>query len=222
MSAGGGGGNDDARRQQAELDAQKQAARNALNLQFGIGDSPEATANKAARDSLYSTVRTNAFDAGKRRLDEAQTDAKRNLRFELLAKGLDGGSVDVDQSARLGRKYNEGIIDLGAKADTVRNDLKTADEAARLGLMQSIDSGMDQGSAMSSAIRQMSNANDAASANAVGTSVGDLFGSAGLLYGDSVKRKNQAAAQQYWQGLFNGAQPRAAAIGASGSITSTE
>ena len=161
MSGGGGG---DSRRQQAEIEAKKAAGRSALNQAFGIGDDPESAANKAARDELYSTVRQNAFDAGKRRLDESQTDAKRNLKFELFAKGLGGGSVDVDQNALLDRTYNQGVIDLGAKADTVRNNMRSSDESTRLNLLQSIDAGMDQGSALSSAIAQMRNASDEAAA----------------------------------------------------------
>ena len=219
--SGGGGGGGDSRRQQAELEAKKAAGRSALNQAFGIGDDPTASANKAARDELYSTVRQNAFDAGKRRLDESQTDAKRNLKFELFAKGLGGGSVDVDQNALLDRTYNQGIIDLGAKADTVRNTLKSGDESTRLNLLQSIDAGMDQGSALSSAIAQMRNASDAAAAEATGATVGDIFSGAGLLYTDSVKRKGKAEAlADYMAGRYRN-QPLSASNGASGTITST-
>lgn len=217
--SGGGGGGGDARAQQAEIDAKKAEGRRALNIQFGVGDDEAAAANKASRDQLYTTARQNAFDAGKRRLDESQADAKRNLKFELFAKGLDGGSVDVDQNALLGRTYNQGLIDLGAKADTVRNTMKSGDESTRLNLLQSIDAGMDQGSALSSALAQMRNASDAAAAEATGSSVGDVFGSAGLLYADSVKRKNQQAARDEWTRLLS--QPRPASAGASGTITST-
>lgn len=217
--SGGGGGGGDSRRQQAELEAKKAAGRSALNQAFGIGDDPTAQANKSARDELYSTVRQNAFDAGKRRLDESQGDAKRNLKFELFAKGLGGGSVDVDQNALLDRTYNQGIIDLGAKADTVRNTLKSGDESTRLNLLQSIDAGMDQGSALSSAIAQMKNASDTAAAEATGATVGDIFSNAGLLYQDSVRRKNQQAARDEWSRMLS--QPRSASSGASGTITST-
>lgn len=217
--SGGGGGGGDSRRQQAELEARKAAGRSALNQAFGIGDDSTAAANKAARDELYSSVRQNAFDAGKRRLDESQTDAKRNLKFELFAKGLGGGSVDVDQNALLDRTYNQGIIDLGAKADTVRNNMRSSDESTRLNLLQSIDAGMDQGSALSSAIAQMRNASDAAAAEATGATVGDIFSDAGLLYTDSVKRKKQQEARDYFASLVS--QPRAASTGASGTITST-
>lgn len=219
--SGGGGGGGDYRRQQAELDAKKAAGRSALNQTFGIGDDSTAAANKAARDELYSSVRQNAFDAGKRRLDESQTDAKRNLKFELFAKGLGGGSVDVDQNALLDRTYNQGVIDLGAKADTVRNTLKAGDESTRLNLLQSIDAGMDQGSAISSAIAQMRNASDEAAAEATGATVGDIFSNAGLLYSDSVKRKGKAEAlADYMAGRYRN-QPLSASTGASGTITST-
>jgi hypothetical protein len=54
------------------------------------------------------TVRQNAFDAGKRGLDESRTNAERDQKFALFAQGLNGGSVDIDQGATLGRTYDKG------------------------------------------------------------------------------------------------------------------
>jgi hypothetical protein len=256
--SGGGGGDGGYAQQQRETEAKKQAARDALNLQFGVftgaepvatdfsqggarlsealrngGSAPtsyqeahdqwaaqQATANtnKASRDALYNTVRTNAFDAGKRGLDEKRDTARRDLKFELFAKGLNGGSVDVDQSALLDRTYNQGVLDLGAKADAVRADMRNADEQTRLGLLQSIDAGMDQGTALSSALSQLSVNNDRAAATAAGTALGDLFADSAALYNASQARKGRSDAAQALTALFS-TTPRAAGSGSSGIVS---
>lgn len=257
--SGGGGGGDDYAQQQKETEAKKQAARDALNLQFGVftGAEPQqadfqqggsgwanawksggsdvgyqkahdewaaqqaaANTNKASRDALYDTVRTNSFNAGRRSLDEKRDAAQRDLKFELFAKGLNGSSVDVDQSGLLGRTYNQGVLDLGAKADAVRADMRNADEQTRLGLLQSIDAGMDQGSALSSALSQLSVNNDRAAATAAGTSLGDLFGDGAALYNASQARKGKTDAALALSTLFS-TTPRAAGSGSSGIISRT-
>lgn len=164
---------------------------------------PESEKNKAAREALYGTVRQNAFDAGRRRVDEQKDQAQRNLKFELFARGLAGGSEDINQNALLGRTYDQGILDLGAKADAAKTDMMSNDEQTRLGLLQSIDAGMDQGSALSSAIQQMRVNADRAASEAAGTAVGDLFSGAGLLYENSQASKGKQAAQQDWWNTYN-------------------
>lgn len=185
----------------------------------------DTKANADARGQLYGTVRTNAFDAGKRKLDEQRTTAGRDLKFELFAKGLNGGSVDVDQNAQLGRTYSDGLLDLGAKADTVANDMRTADESTRMGLLSSVNAGMDQGSAMSSALNQLKTNSDKAAADATGTAVGDLFAGGGAIYNQSVQRRQRAQGQQDFlaqlAAMRGTSGPAAPAKGANGTITST-
>ena len=265
--SGGGGGGDDYRQQQAETEAKKQAARDALNLQFGVFTTPEpqadslqyampngirgglsgavlqaggvgqssyqqahsdwlaskaaAGANKASREALYTKVRGDAFAAGRRGLDEQRDDAQRSLRFELFAKGLNGGSVDVDENARLGRAYSQGLLDLGAKADAAKADMRSADEQTRLGLLQSIDAGMDQGSALSSALSQLSVNNERAAATAAGTSLGDLFADGAALYNTSQARRGKSDAALAMASLFS-TTPRAAGTGSNGIISRTD
>lgn len=238
MSGGGGGGDNSFADQQASDDAKKQRARDQLNASFGVSSASapvqdaefdalneRARNNAAARDQLYSTVRTNAFDAGKRALDEQKTQAGRDLRFELFAKGLNGGSVDVDQNAALGRTYDRGVLDLGAKADSVSADMRGADEQTRLGLLQSIDAGMDQGSATSSAISQMRVNADKAAASAQGTAVGDLFAGGGAIYNQSVQRRQRQQGQHDFltqlTAMRSGGSTGTRASGSNGTITST-
>lgn len=255
---GGGGSSDDYSAKQAQIEAQKKAARAALNAQFGIAPAPspsvprlsvprglfgdgtdagdgntptpatdplvsEANANKAGRETIYQTIRDNAFTAGKRSLDDRKTTAARQNKFALFAQGLNGGSEDIDQNALLQRTYNEGLINLGAKADAAKADIQSSDEQTRLGLLQSIDAGMDQGSALSSALGQMRVNADRASAQAQGQTVGDLFGDAGLLYTQSqAGRATKNAAWDYIT-RYGSTTPRPASTtrGSGGIITST-
>lgn len=238
---GGGGSNDDYSSKQAEIEAKKQKARDALNVMFGIAPTASASpqfdsegqpiampdvsgqvaANKTGRDALYSTIRDNAFTAGKRGLDERKTGAGRDLKFELFAKGLNGGSVAVDQSALLDRTYKQGLLDLGAKADAAKTDVMGNDEQTRLGLLQSIDAGMDQGSALSSALNQMKVNGDRATASAQGTTLGNLFDDVGLLYSKSKYSQGQQNAQNWWGSNYPTAPRGLGGRGSSGIITST-
>lgn len=200
---GGDGGDNGYAAKQAQIEAQKADARAALNEKFGEGDSATAQANKAGRESIYSTVRDNTYAAGKRGLDETRDAAKRNNGFALFAQGLNGGSEDIDQNALLDRTYNKGVLDLGAKADSAKAGLQSADEQTRLGLLQSVDNGMDQSSAISSAINSMKNAGDKAAADAQGTTLGDLFANSGALYTRSKAAQGAAAGQNWWN-TYNG------------------
>ena len=169
-----------------------------------VAENQSILGRKAERDKLYGTVRENAFNAGKRGLDESREKAARDLRFELFAKGLNGGSEDVNQNAMLRRTYDAGILDLGAKADAAATGLRTSDETTRLNLLQGIDSGMDQASILSSAANQLSNNSERAAAEAQGTSIGDLFANAGLLSAQSQYRQGKAAGTDWWNTLSPG------------------
>lgn len=283
---GGGGDNGEYSAKQAEMEARKARARNALNVMFGVaptapdqanyvqgrgrksfvfnpitgflgpddiergdpftsglaGTNPEgyvadpasyqgavqlansqreqANANKTARDALYQKIRDDAFGAGKRGLDDRRDVAKRQNKFALFAQGLAGGSEDIDQNALLQRTYNDGTLQLGARADAAKTDMMSSDEQTRLGLLQSIDAGMDEGSAISSAIGQLKVNSDRAAAQAQGTTLGDLFADAGLLYTESNAAKGRNAARNMWSGLFpTNPKPAGGNKGSGGTIT---
>lgn len=155
--------------------------------------------NRGAREALYQTVRDSAFNAGRRRLDEGKQEAARKLKFELFAKGLAGGSEDVNQNALMGRTYGQGVIDLGGKADAARAQFRSGDETSRLSLLQSIDAGMDQGSALSSAAQQMQINADRSAADAMGTDLGNLFDTSAFLFNQSQYRQGrQQGGQEWW------------------------
>lgn len=180
----------------------------------------DAEANKTARQSLYDTVRTDAFNAGKTGLDDTKTTAARNNKFALFAQGLNGGSADIDENALLGRTYDQGLLDLGAKADLAKSTLQGNDETTRLGLLQSVDNGMNTSDALQSALTQMKTGADSAEAQAQGTNLGDLFANAGLLYTKSNAARGSQAGMNYFASLF----PQSAQLSggkSNGIVTST-
>ncbi len=179
----------------------------------------DATTNKAGLDALFQTTRDNAYTAGKRRVDEQKTTAGRDLKFELFARGLNGGSTDIDQNALLGRTYTQGLTDLGAKADGTATQLRGDNEAARLQLLQSIDSGMDQGSAISSALGQMKVNADRAASDATGTAIGDLFANTGLIYQQNRVAQGKQNAANAWATTAASAARPATSGARSGALT---
>ena len=190
---------DDDRFFQPEAPAPQQPAGSDL---VGPATPSAAETNRRGLEALYGKVRDDAFTAGTRALDEQRGDRQRNLRFELFARGLRGGSADIDQNARLDRAYTEGRARLGANADGLVSNLRANDEQTRLGLLQSIDSGMDQGSALSSALAQLRNNSDRATAEAQGQAFGDLLGTGADFYAGSQRARGQQRAQQFWGQQF--------------------
>lgn len=180
----------------------------------------DAAANKTARDALYDQVRADAYGAGKTSLDDTKTTAARNNKFALFAQGLNGGSADIDENALLGRTYDQGLLDLGSKADLAKSTLQGNDETTRLGLLTSVDNGMNTSDALTSALTQMKSGADSAEAAAKGTNMGDLFANAGLLYTKSNMARGAAAANPYLTNLF----PQGASLSGGkngGIVTST-
>ena len=202
IPANGGGGVDDGGTPGTPEGFDQTGYDAAMGGMAGMGD--EAARNKTALDALYSGVRTNAFTAGRRRVDDQKNNASRDLRFELFSRGLNGGSVDIDQNALLGRTYTQGLTDLGARADATATQLRANDESTRVGLLQSIDNGMDQGSAISSAINQLKNNADRAGSEATGMNIGNLFGDAGLLYERGRRAQGEQSAAQMFRGQYGG------------------
>lgn len=185
-----------------------------------MADFNAAKATSGDRDKLYQTVRDDAYAAGKRGLDETRDQAARKTKFELFARGLNGGSEDINQNALLGRTYSQGLMDLGSKADAAKTQFKTDDEQTRLSLLQSIDAGMDQGSASSSAMSQMKNSAERAAATAQGTSLGDLFANSRLIYNQSQAAKGKADGTAWWN-TYGPSRSRLGGSNPNGDITGT-
>lgn len=176
MCVGGGGGGDNGYAERAEQRALEDQARvkgavSKLNTMFGIGDDPTASANKAARDRIYSGIETSTRDLNMTGLNDEYGKAGREVNFDAARRGLYGGSAYADQLGTLTDTRNKGLLKISDAALASANDARSADDRTRLGLARDITSGLDEGTALASAQNQLdSNAASAratASANAM-------------------------------------------------------
>ncbi|AZY49591.1 hypothetical protein [Bordetella avium] len=163
----GGGGDGGASRMEQERQARINAAVSQVNSIFDQGDK---------RNALYDQQRSAVTGLNSREVDRQWGEAERQNRFGLARSGLIGGSADVDSSAELQRRTNEGLMKAAGAGDQAAADLQTADERSRQNLISMAQSGIDTGTAAQMALSQLdANANNAASARS-GSNIGALFG----------------------------------------------
>ena len=134
-----------------------------------------------SRNQLYDTVGNDTFNFHKQRLDDDRTQAERALRFQLARQGQFGGSLDIDQNSELSKGYNNGLLDVRNLADAARNDALARDDQTRIDLINRVNAGMDEQSAIASANSQMQSNINQARDNALSQSLGDAFWNVALL-----------------------------------------
>lgn len=152
-----------------------QDAIDAINTQFGYGDSDAAKANKAARASMYGDISGAVHDTAMRDLDKQFTTASNRNTFGLARSGLLGGSVDAESGGDLQTRYGEGQLKATQQGQQSASDLRSQDEKSRQNLISLAQSGLDVGTANSLAGGQLASSADAAKSNATGATVGRLF-----------------------------------------------
>lgn len=174
MCGGGGKGDGGAAAREAARQAKQDEAIARIDELFGVRGA-QAAQNKAARDALYGTVRNDVIGYFRPELDKQKTDAERAMRFSLASRGLTGGSVDVDQSRELQDRYLRGVLAVTNKGDAAANEMRGADSRTRLDMISRINAGADAGTAVSSAMNEMTaNANSARDA-AFGQNLNSFF-----------------------------------------------
>lgn len=149
-----------------------------------------------SRNQLYDTVRNDTFNFHKQRLDDDRTQAERALRFQLARQGQFGGSLDLDQNSELSKGYNNGLLDVRNLSDAARNDALARDDQTRIDLINRVNAGMDEQSAIASANSQMQSNINQARDNALSQSLGNAFANVALL-------KNQYDFQQGMNDIRN-------------------
>ena len=147
----GGGGDGGAAAREAERQARIAAGTEAVNKIFGSGND-EA---KAQRESIYSTVGGDTRNYYTQQLEEDRAAARRALDFQKARQGIAGSSQGIDLDTEFQKRYDRGLLEIGSKADSAASGMRTADEQARLSLVSKVASGVDQGSAVSSALSQL-------------------------------------------------------------------
>lgn len=176
MGGGGGGGDGGAGQREADRQARIASATAEINRVFN------SSVNGKSRDSMYADQKAAVYDLNKREVDRQASEAERANRFGLARSGLSGGSVDVDSTAELDRRTNEGLLRSGGIADQSAADFRVADERTRSNLISMAQSGIDTGTASQMALGGLqANADSVAQARA-GSTVGNLFNDLGQAY----------------------------------------
>jgi hypothetical protein len=166
---GGGGGDPSA---QARRDEQARQARIDTTI-TGVNqlyDAPE----RQAQITNYGNDLLSYFT---RDLDKQKTVADRDLKFANARSGTIGGSLQVDQNRQLGTDYQEGVLNVGRKAQAGMADLRAADEQSRLNLTSLAQNGLSTTNAATQAAAAMRSALETSSAANKAQGIGDIFGS---------------------------------------------
>lgn len=189
------------------------AARNAA-LATNVG----VAKTKADREALYTKVGQDIFNQKAQQLDEQQKIASREVGFQLARQGTYGGSSQVDQEAQIQRDRDLALTQIGGQAEGGSAALRSSDEQARLNLLSRVDAGLDQSSAVTSAINQITNAKDAILSSAQAQNLGDVFNNIALLntagQTGAAQGRGLGRANQYNQ-LFGAPTPGTGGYGGS-------
>ncbi len=124
--------------------------------------------------------------------DRQHDVADRSLRFAMARSGLTGGSASVDANRTLGENYQQGILAADRLAQSAANDLRTADEQARMNLIAQAQSGANLTSGASQAASMLANNLGGARASMRADQLGDLFGGVAT----TVKNSRDIAAER--------------------------
>ena len=100
------------------------------------------------RQPTYDALRGESFNLNERRLNELQTDAGRDLNFNLARSGTTGGSVEVDKNKELAQKMGLGIGQAEIFAQGQADQLKAQDDALKSSLQGLAASGAVTGAGM--------------------------------------------------------------------------
>ena len=161
----GGGGGTDAAEIERQRQERAQQAIDAINSVF----------DNANRDALYQSHRQAVYDLNTKEVERQAEQAERANRFALARNGLLGGSVDIDSSAELNRRTNEGLSQAGGIADAAMGDLMASDETTRNNLVSMATAGTDATTAAQLASSGLKQNMESATADKAVASVGSLF-----------------------------------------------
>ena len=184
---GGGSNNSQREAEAAERERQARIAQStgAINA---IYDSPE-------RQAQYDRLASDTTTFYRSDLDRQKEVNDRKLKFALARGGQIGGSVQVDQSTRLGEDYLKGVVEASRRGQAAGANLRGMDEQARLNLIAMAQTGLDATTASARAANSLRSNLEAGKAESTASSLGDMFGS----FGDIYQRSQQQA--EYKRGL---------------------
>lgn len=189
---GGGGGDGGAAAREAERQARIDAATKSVNDIFA----------DPSRNLIYDTVRddTRGFYSGQ--LEEDKEAARRQLEFAKARSGTFGGSAGIDLDTEFQKRYDRGLLDVANRADSSASGMRSSDEQSRLGIISKILAGMDQSSAITSAMNGLQTNAEVGWQNAMAGRMSNVFSDLLAMYGGTQQAAGQAAAQQQAKDQF--------------------
>lgn len=137
-------------------------------------------------------------------LNRQKGDTDRNLKFAMARSGLSGGSVAIDNAARVGQDYLRGVIEADRRAQGAASDLRAQDEQSRLNLISLAQQGMDATTGNSRALSSLQNNLQAGRSTATAQGIGNAFSGFADLYRRSQEEAARRRGERYVYGTFYG------------------
>ena len=151
-----------------------------------------------ARRAGYKKAGDDVFTYRKTGVDDDYTNMIRELKFALARSGQTGGSLDIDKHALASRDYDNALIEARNAGDQVAQSAESADEQARLNILNSINAGTDAASAAQAATSAMGLNTQKAIDAAKGSVLGDTFANSAALF-TSPNEGLISGYNRYWQ-----------------------
>lgn len=129
----------------------------------------------ANRDPLYQKHRDAVYKLNSDEVNRQAAEAERANRFGLARNGLLGGSADVDSTAEINRRTNQGLLNASGIADDAAAKLRSSDESTKQNLLQLAQQGINGSDAGSMATAQLANNVNMNAADQTVAKVGALF-----------------------------------------------
>lgn len=183
----GGGKGKDPSAYQRQLEAQKEANRQAYYKGTGW-QNPE---NTAAREKQYGQMEQDIINFHRQQLDKERGESQRQMGFNMARSGQSGGSQQAYDQSMMDETYQKGLADIAAKAKAAVAQARSGGESAFNRGLQQINSGADATTQISSAMSDMANSMANALEGAKGGSWSGFFGN----LASTVDTAKQAAGQ---------------------------
>lgn len=196
---------------QPGFDAAKAAREGAIATNTGVANV------RAGREELYKSVGQDIFNQKAQQLSEQEIPARRNLSFQLARQGLTRGSADIDQNAEIQKDIDRTLTQIGGAAEGGSAELRQSDEVARLNLLDRINAGLDQSSAITSAMNQLNNAKDSILSSQQQQNLGDVFSNIALLNTSVNKGAAQGRGELAFRQAFGAPTPGTGGYGTQSS-----
>lgn len=191
----GGGKGKDPSAYQRELEAKKEANRQAYYQGTGWNN-PE---NVSAREAQYGQMEKDIINFHRQQLDKERTEAQRQMGFNMARSGQSGGSQQAFDQSVMDETYQKGLADVAAKAKAAVSQARSGGESAFNRGLQQINSGADATTQISSTMSDMANSMSNALEGAKGGSWGGFFGNLASTVDTAKQVAGQTGAKSAYQ-----------------------